>query len=127
MSLVANVISAINLALFLWGRTLWRTHLKRHILIMLGVYISDVTLVLSLVFYRQALDRVHVQMPLILMIHIPIAILTLLLYTIAIWTGSQLWRKPTEHVRVRLRLLDRSLIIFRTLTLVTSLMVSFLK
>ncbi len=122
---MANLISFIILLFFLWGRSLRFTHLKMHIFIMLAVILADLILVLGLVEKRDALGKIGLAMPWTLMIHVPIAVFTVLLYFPTAWTGYQLYRgKP---VRARMRQLDRILLPARVLTLITSLMVQFIK
>ncbi len=121
---MANLLSFFILMIFLWGRTLHKKNLRLHIFVMLSVIIVDLMLVLFLVEKRDALKHVNSQMPWTLEIHVPIAISTVLLYFAAAWTG---WRLYKGHpVRARLRRLDRILVVARTLTLVTSLMVQFI-
>lgn len=118
---MANSVSALILILFLWGRTLYRKNLRLHIITMIGVIIADLMLVLSLVLMRDALSKVGVGMPLALKVHVPIAIGTVMLYFPTAYTGYQLYiGKP---VRQRMRTLDRTLVVGRVMTLVTSLWV----
>ena len=89
------------------------------------VTVADVTLVLGLVVFRDALTKVRLDMPWTLQIHVPIAVLTVLLYVATWWAGYQLWKGDTG-ARDRLRKLDKLLVPARILTLVTSLMVQFI-
>jgi hypothetical protein len=93
---------------------------------MLTAMFADIALVVMLVIFRDALDHVHMQMPLTLKIHVPIAISTVLLYPVTAWQGYRLYRGD-ESARRALVLCDRVLVPLRVLTLVTSLMVGFLK
>lgn len=120
---MSNLISFVILILLLWGRTLPYKNLKRHILIMSGVILADLALVLSLVINRDALGKVGMEMPWTLKVHVPIAIFTVLLYFPTAWTGYQLLRGQPLHGRMRA--LDRVLVVSRTLTLVTSVIVQF--
>lgn len=122
---MANLLSFIILLFFFWGRSLRFKNLRRHIIIMSGVIAADLMLVASLVIERDALGKLGGAMPWTLKIHVPIAIFTVVLYLFTAWTGIQLYHgKP---VRARMRLFDRILVPARVLTLVTSLMVQFLK
>ena len=124
---MANLASLLIFAIFLWGRTLHHKNLRLHIQIMLASLIADLTLVIVLVVFRDALGTVaQGDMPLILMIHVPIAISTVLLYFIAAWNGYQLYR-GNEKARARLRIADRFLVAFRALTLITSFLVPYLR
>ncbi len=121
---MANAISFLILILFLWGRTLHKSNLRLHILIMSGVILADLLLVLSLVLNRDALSKVDLQMPWTLQIHVPIAVFTVLLYLPTAYTGVQLLRGKQVHARMRK--LDQVLVVSRIMTLVTSLMVQFI-
>lgn len=85
---------------------------------------ADVTLVLGLVVFRDALTKVRMDMPWTLQIHVPIAVFTVLIYVFTWYTGYSLWKGAS--VRERLKKLDRVLVPARVLTLVTSLMVQFI-
>lgn len=122
---MANLLSAIILGFFFWGRSLRFKNLRRHIQVMSGVILADLTLVAALVIHRHALEKVGVGMPWTLKLHVPIAILTILLYFATAWTGIQLYRGKPLHQRMRR--LDRVLVVSRVLTLVTSLMVQFFR
>jgi hypothetical protein len=119
------LISAINLAIFFYGRSLRFTNLRRHIQVMTFVTVADITLVLGLVVFRDALTKVHMDMSWTLQIHVPIAVLTVLVYVATWWAGYRLW-KGDSAARNRLRQLDKFLVPLRILTLVTSLMVQFI-
>ena|ERR1035437_5446368 len=122
---MANLLSSIILLFFFWGRSLRFKNLRLHIIIMFGVIAADLLLVAALVVERDALGKLGTGMPWTLKIHVPIAIFTVVLYLFTAWTGIQLYRgKP---VRARMRLFDSILVPARVLTLVTSLMVQFLK
>lgn len=122
---MANILSFVILLFFLWGRTLYRRNLRLHIFIMVSVIVADLLLIVGLIEKRDALAQVTTDMPMILKIHVPIAVFTVLMYFITAWTGYQLLRgKP---VRARMRWCDRILVPSRILTLVTSIMVQFLK
>jgi len=122
---VANLLSFIILLFFFWGRSLRFKNLRRHIQVMSAVIVADLCLVAALVVKRNALGKVGMGMPWTLKIHVPIAILTVLLYFVTAWTGIQLYRGRPLHQRMRR--LDRVLVTTRVLTLVTSLMVQFIK
>ena len=121
---MANLLSFFILLIFLWGRTLHKKNLRLHIFVMLSVILADLMLVFFLVEKRDALTHINADMPWTLKIHVPIAIFTVLLYFVAAWTGWRLYRGFL--VRARLRQLDRILVVARTLTLITSLMVQFI-
>jgi hypothetical protein len=122
---MANLLSFLILMIFLWGRTLYRKNLRLHVFIMLTVIAADLLLVLGLVERRDALGKIGAGMPWTLQIHVPIAIFTLVFYFVTAWTGWQLYGgRPVRH---RLRRFDRILVVARVLTLVTSLMVQFIK
>jgi hypothetical protein len=122
---VANALSFLILMIFLWGRTLYRKNLRLHIFIMLSVILADLLLVIGLVEKRDALGKISTDMPWTLQLHIPIAVFTLFFYFVTAWTGFQLYRGYL--VRDRLRLFDKILVTARVLTLITSLMVQFVK
>lgn len=123
---MANLISSVILIFFFWGRSLRFKNLRLHMQVMSAVIICDLILVAALVLKRDALGQVaHGGMPLILKIHVPIAIFTVVLYLVTAWTGIQLYRGKPLHARMRA--LDRVLVPARVLTLVTSLLVQFLK
>jgi len=92
---------------------------------MLLAMVADLALVLGLVIGRDALMKVELEMPWTLMIHVPIAVLTVVFYFITAWAGYQLYLG--KDTRLRLRRLDKILVPLRVLTLVTSLMVQFIK
>ena len=121
---MSNLLSFCILLIFLWGRTLHAKNLRLHITIMLSVIVADLALVIFLVEQHDALGKIKPEMPWTLEIHVPIAIFTVLLYFVTAWTGWRLYRGYL--VRNRLRQLDRILVVARTLTLVTSLMVQFI-
>ncbi len=124
---MANLVSVCIFIMFLWGRSLRFKNLRRHIQIMLASLIADLTLVLVLVLFRDALGTVaKADMPMILVVHVPIAIVTVILYFFTAWSGYQLYR-GNESARLRLRIFDRLLITFRALTLITSLLVPYLR
>jgi len=120
--MTANLTSFLILALFLWGRSLCFKNLRLHIFVMLSCLIADLMLVLALVLMRDALSQVSVDMHWTLRVHVPIAVATVLIYFPTAWSGYQLYR-GNESARYRLKILDKILIVFRVLTLVTSVMV----
>lgn len=122
---MANLLSFVILIFFFWGRSLCFKNLRLHILVMLCVMAADLALVAALVIMRDALGKVGVSMPWTLQIHVPIAVSTVVLYFFTAWTGYQLY--CGRPVRSRMRILDKILVTFRILTLVTSLMVQFIK
>lgn len=124
--MIANIISFIVLLLFFWGRSLRFTNLNLHIGLMLFCLVADFGLVLALVMMKSALSQVEWSMHWTLQIHIPVAVTTVALYIPTAWSGYQLWRGK-ESYRPRLRELDKFLVIFRVLTLVTSVMVYWLR
>lgn len=121
--IVANLASFLILLVFLYGRSLRFTNLIWHIRFMLAAFVSDLLLIAALVFGRSALSKVGGEMTLALQIHVPIAIATVVLYFFTVWAGYQLWRgRPARN---RLRALDKALVTFRILTLITSLWVQY--
>lgn len=119
---MANLISFFILIVFLYGRSLRFTNLRWHITLMLAAFICDLGLIAALVFGRNALGTVAGgEMSVALWVHVPTAVVTVVLYFGAVWTGFALWRG--RDVRARLRWLDRCLLVFRVLTLVTSIWV----
>lgn len=122
---MANLLSVIILSVLLWGRSLRFKNLKRHILVMQIAMGADILLVAGLVVFRNALGKLSVGMPWTLQIHIPIALTTILLYGLITRAGYRL-KNGDERARPTLRELDRFVIVFRVLTLVTSLMVQFI-
>ena len=137
---MANVLSLLFYMCFLWGRSLRFKNLRWHIRIMVAVMIADLSLVAALVVRRHALEKVALDMPWTLKLHVPIAIITVILYLFTAWGGFRLYRRrgvdslslnvistDTPRLRARIRWLGRCLLVSRTLTLLTSLMVQFLK
>jgi len=122
---MVNLVSFAILCFLFWGRSLRFKNLRLHIWIMCGVIVADLALVTALVIWRDALGKIHPGMPWTLMVHIPIAVTTLLFYFPTAWTGYQLSRGLP--VRARMRRLDRVVVVGRTLTFLTSVMVQFLK
>jgi hypothetical protein len=122
---IVNLLSFIILCVLLWGRSLRFKNLRWHIRLVLLAMAADLSLVAVLVILREAVAKVGVDMPWTLKLHIPVAILTVVLYFFTAWAGYQLYRG--RNTRKRLRYLDRVLIPARILTLVTSLMVQFIK
>lgn len=122
---MANILSVIILGILLWGRSLRFKNLKRHILIVQIAMASDILLVAGLVVFRNALGKVSTGMPWTLQIHIPIALTTILLYGLITRAGYRL-KSGDERARRALRGLDKLVLVFRVLTLVTSLMVQFI-
>jgi len=122
---MANLISFTILVFFFWGRSLRFKNLKLHMQVMTAVIVADLLLVAALVVERNALGKVGSGMPWTLKIHVPIAIFTVIMYLITGWTGYQLYRGKPLHKRMRT--LDRILVPSRVLTLLTSLMVQFIK
>jgi hypothetical protein len=108
------------------GRSLRFKNLRWHIRLVLAAMASDFVLVLGLVMFRDALSKVEMGMHWTLIIHIPIAISTLGLYVLTAHAGYSLYRGD-ESSRARLRILDKFLLTFRVLTLVTSLMFQMLR
>lgn len=119
---MANLISLLILLLFLYGRSLCFSNNLLHRRLMLLAFACDVILVASLVMFRNALSKVGGGMPLPLLVHVPIAVLTIVLYTFTVIAGIQL-AAGAPHARRRLWWLDKFLVTFRILTLVTSLWV----
>jgi hypothetical protein len=122
---MANLISFTIVVFFFWGRSLRFKNLRLHKLIMSGVILADLALVADLVIQRHALEKVELGMPWTLKIHVPIAIFTVILLLVTGWTGVQLSRGKPQHKRMRA--LDRVLVPARVLTLITSVMVQFIK
>lgn len=120
---MANIASFLILLLFLYGRSLRFTNLRWHIRLMLLAFASDMVLIAALVFGRQALGKVGADMSLALQVHVPIAIVTVLLYFMAVWCGFKLYQGLP--VRTWLRRVDKWLLFFRVMTLVTSIWVQF--
>ncbi len=120
---MANLASFLILLVFLYGRSLRFTNLRWHIRLVLFAFAADMALIGVLVFGRQALGKVSPDMSLALKVHVPIAIITVLLYSAAVWCGYKLYQGLP--VRKWLRRVDRWLLFFRVMTLVTSLWVQF--
>jgi hypothetical protein len=120
---MANLISFTILVFFFWGRSLRFKNLKLHMRVMIGVIVSDFTLVGYLIVNHGALGKVGLSMPWTLKLHVPIAIFTMGMYLLTGWTGYQLYLGKPFHARMRF--LDRILVPARVLTLLSSLMVQF--
>lgn len=123
---MANLTSLLILLLFFWGRSLRFRNLRWHIRAMLTAMAADILLVLALVFHRDALGQLDTGMHWTLRLHVPIAVLTVALYFPTAYAGYQLYRGH-EPARPRLRRLDRWLVTFRVLNLVTSVMVQIFR
>lgn len=124
--MTANLSSFLILGLFLWGRSLRFKNLRIHIRVMLVCFAADLILVLALVMMKDALSQVSLDMHWTLQIHIPIAVSTVVLYFFTVRAGYRLY-KGDESARPLLRGLDKVLLTFRVLTLLTSVMVSVLR
>ncbi|MGZ3721444.1 MAG: hypothetical protein ACXVA9_00855 [Bdellovibrionales bacterium] len=122
---MANLISFTILVFFFWGRSLRFKNLKLHMRVMTAVIIADLSLIAYLVVARNALGKLEMGMPWTLKIHVPIAIFTAGMLLLTGWTGYQLSKGKPLHRRMRF--LDRILVPARVLTLLTSLMVQFIK
>lgn len=120
---MANIASFLILLLFLYGRSLRFTNLRWHIRLMLAAFAADMMLIAALVFGRQALGKVGGDMSLALKVHVPIAVVTVILYIAAVWCGYKLYQGLP--VRNWLRRVDKWLLVFRVMTLVTSVWVQF--
>lgn len=123
---MAILASFLILCLLLFARSLHSKNLPMHIRLVLVAMVADFILVIGLVIFRNALDKVEMAMHWTLMVHVPIAISTLGLYALTAQAGYSLY-KGDQKARVRLKVLDKILIAFRVLTLVTSIMVAWLR
>lgn len=122
---MANIASALILALFLYGRSIRFTNNALHRKLMLISFGLDLLLVIALVVFRDALGKVNMEMHWMLKIHVPIAISTVVVYGMTCWAGYQLYKgKP---VRRRLQILDKIIVPARILTLITSILVQILR
>jgi hypothetical protein len=100
--------------------------LRLHIIVMLSCFAGDLLLVLALVMMRKALSQVSPGMHWTLKIHVPIAMATLIFYCFTMRTGYRLYKRD-ESARPLHRRLDKTLVVLRVLTLVSSLMVTAFK
>lgn len=123
---MANLLSFLILILFFYGRSLHKSNLRLHIRLMILALVADYALVVGLVIGRDALSSIEPSMHWTLMIHIPFALSTVVLYAITATYGYQL-RKGNEAARHSLRRFDRLLVFTRVMTLVTSLIMQFLR
>lgn len=115
-----NLISAINLGLLLWGRSLAKVNLTKHIQVVSIAMLSDVVLVAYLAIGRSALSKIDAQMPPLLMFHVALAIVIVALYGLATHAGWNL-KNGQESMRPRLQRLDKVVIPLRVLLLITSI------
>jgi hypothetical protein len=120
---MANLISAVILFFFFWGRSLRFKNLWLHMRVMTAVIAADLALVAYLVVNHDALGKVGLSMPWTLKVHVPIAVFTVFMYLLTGWTGYQLYKGKPLHARMRF--FDRILVPARVLTLITSLMVQY--
>lgn len=123
---MAILASFLILCVLLYGRSLRFKNLSKHIRIMIIAMVADLLLVVALVVFRNALGKVDMGMHWTLKVHVPIAISTLGLYILTAQAGYSLY-KGDENARARLKVLDKFVIVFRVLTLVTSAMVIWLR
>lgn len=124
--MVNNLISAVILVLFFYGRSLHKKDVDRHIKWMYSVMALDLTLVAYLAIFRNALSKIDGGMSPLLMIHLSFAVSTVLLYFLMAYFGTGL-AKGKEANRLIMRRLDKVMVFCRVFTLVTSLSLSFFK
>jgi hypothetical protein len=123
---MANLINFLLLIVFFWGRSLRFKNLDQHMRVMVIAMTGDFLLVLGLVIFRRALGEISPVMHWTLMIHVPVAVSTLLLYVITARFGFAL-RRGDESARVPHKLSAKILVVLRVSTLVTALMVQYLR
>lgn len=124
--MITNAISAIVLAILLYGRSLWKTNRSLHAKIMMGVILTDISLVVYLSVFNNALTKINATMSGLLMIHIFFALSTVIGYLFAIYYGLGLYLgnpppEKTLHFRKQIRRVDRIVVPMRVMTLVTSI------
>lgn len=113
---MANLVSFVILCFLLFGRRI--TDRAIHSALMVSVIFADVTLILFLVFSRDALEKVEPAMPALLAVHLAFALATVILYLIALVVGTLiLLGRPKPGA---MRRLDRFIVPCRILTFVTS-------
>jgi hypothetical protein len=123
---MANLINFLLLIVFFWGRSLRFKNLDQHARLMVIAMTGDFLLVLGLVIFRRALGEISPVMHWTLMIHVPVAVSTLLLYVITARFGFAL-RRGEESARAPHKLSAKILVVLRVSTLVTALMVQYLR
>lgn len=123
---MANLVNFFLLIVFFWGRSLRFTNRERHARVMVMAMTGDFLLVFGLVVFRRALGEISPVMHWTLMIHVPVAVCTLLLYVITARFGFAL-RRGDEGARTPHKLSAKILVVLRVATLVTALMVQYLR
>jgi hypothetical protein len=121
---MTNIISFVILVFLLIGRRLPRKSPRLHGYWMTAVITADLSLIVYLVFARRALSKISPEMPWYLIVHLGFAISTVLFYIVALIIG---WRllKGYQHPGA-MRTLDRFITPTRILTLLTSLLMTYL-
>lgn len=118
--MINNVISFLILVLMFWGRSLHSKNRQLHIKVMSFVIAADLLLVGYLALFNQALSKINGDMSTLLIVHLFFALTTVLLYLRLIPIGIKL-AKGDESQRIAMRQMDRLIVIFRTMTFVTSM------
>lgn len=112
--------SFLIVALMIYGITQHKTRLK-HVKIMSSAMIWDVILILQIELSRGAILKASKAMgnPLLLNIHVSLAVSTVVFYGLMVWSGRKLLAGD-QKVYNRHKLLGRTTMILRILTLATS-------
>ena len=120
IAMINNIISFVILVLMFWGRSLHSKNPKLHIRVMSLVIASDLLLVGYLALFNQALTKINAEMSGLLIIHLFFSITTVILYLRLIPIGIKLG-KGDESQRASMRQMDRIIVVFRTMTFITSM------
>ena len=115
--------SMLIVALMIYGITQARINRQTHVKLMSATMIWDIILILQIELSRQAILKAShaLQNPMLLNIHVSIAVTTVIFYILMVWTGRKVLAGNNARLP-RHRLLGRSTMILRILTLVTSFM-----
>ncbi|MBX7232429.1 MAG: hypothetical protein K1X29_10120 [Bdellovibrionales bacterium] len=121
--MIINSVSFAIYLLLLYGRSLATINLNKHIRWMIAVIALDTSLILFLVFFRNALSKVNLSMSPLLIIHIIFALSTVVAYVLTLYWGFKI-RSGLRQPGL-MRRLDRIIVTLRALTLLTSIAVSW--
>ncbi|MEC9283799.1 MAG: hypothetical protein VX642_13890 [Bdellovibrionota bacterium] len=118
--MINNIISFVILVLLFWGRSLHSKNRELHIKVMSFVIAADLLLVGYLALFNNALSKINGEMSGLLIVHLFFAITTVVLYLRLIPIGIKL-AKGDESQRPSMKQMDRIIIVFRTMTFLTSM------
>lgn len=120
---IMQIQSALIVALMIYGITRAKKQRSLHVRLMSTAMIWDILLILQIELSRQAILKASKALtnPLLLNIHVSIAVTTVIFYAFMVLTGRKVLAGNNALIP-RHRLLGRTTMILRILTLVTSFM-----